>query len=296
MGINCNTAKNSPLRFCNPYDFTKSHPTTSLITIDNSTKDSITYTKHNGETGKWNIGVQYEYNVPYCIYVYSSTDLVFYNNTPICFLSTKNNYAEQIIKLLHPYTKMNRIPKEIFDSKSTIYYFSNSVVGKDSITNLYIRKYYVDWPVKRIDNNVNTFNNTAIKYLTGTVSMTGNPDFVGLHVTSITKNANQKSYTLWDDGNFSNLPGNVDIDVVIKVTGFDVSIMESIDLFKTYLGERTIDRDGYYRIQWHYEQNDEYTGNYILFAVINLIDGLTDGQTYDTDLKIEVLPKQLIYY
>ena len=268
-------------------------PTTSLIHITNKTVNSLKYTKDATETGSWDVGIYYTANVPYFMYVNGSYERIFKDPFTNGLVIQEDYIQKHSIRLNKKFTKIPRIDQNLYKVPSIGYNLDNKVTGQESSVSYYYRNFYVDFPVIRIENNVNVFNQTVSDYVTGTVEMSNNPDFVGIKVTSITKVVGKKSYILWDDGSSYNLPEEgLDLDIVVKITGFDSSIMNNITFFNVDGYTPTIiNKDGFYRIKQHFNKHDTSNTNYMVFSTINLVDGLTDGQTYNTDLKIEVLHK-----
>lgn len=293
-GNNNSVAKrNRILSLCIPYDMRDSRPTTSKIHITNKTVNSLKYTKDATETGSWNVAIYYRANVPYFMYVNGTYERIFKDPIQNGLVIHKDNVEKQSIRFYKKFTKIPRISQNFYKVPGIGYYLFNKVKGQESSVSCYYRNFYVDFPAIRIENDANVFNQTIQDYVTGTVEMSNNPDFVGIKVTSITKVEGKRSYILWDDGSSYNLPEEgLDLDIVIKITGFDSSIMSSITLFDIDgYTPIMINKDGFYRIKQHFNKHDTPNDNYMIFSTVNLVDGLTNGQTYNTDLQIEVLHK-----
>lgn len=294
-GNNNSVAKrNRILGLCIPYDMRDSRQTTSKIHITNKTVNNLKYTKDATENGSWDVAVYYKANVPYFMYVNGTYERMF-KDPIVNGLVIHEDYVEkQSIRFYKKFTKIPRISQNFYKVPGIGYYLFNEVKGQESSVSCYYRNFYVDFPAIRIENDANVFNQTVQDYVTGTVEMSNNPDFVGIKVTSITKVEGKRSYVLWDDGSSYNLPEEgLDLDIVIKITGFDSSIMSDITLFYIdgYTPKTIINKDGFYRIKKHFNKQDQPNSNYMVFSRVNLVDGLTNGQTYNTDLKIEVLHK-----
>lgn len=293
-GNNNSVAKrNRILGLCIPYDMRDSRPTTSLIHITNKTVNSLKYTKDATENGTWNVDIYYRANVPYFMYVNGSYERIFKDPIINGLVIHEDNVEKQSIGFYKKFTKIPRISQNFYKVPGIGYYLSNKVKGQESSVSCYYRNFYVDFPIIRIENYVNVFNQTVQNYVTGTVEMSNNPDFVGIKVTSITKVEGKKGYVLWDDGSVYNLPEEgLDLDIIVKIIGFDSSIMENITLFDVNGYTPTIiNKDGFYRIKQHFNKQDQPNSNYMVFSTVNLVDGLTNGQTYNTDLEIEILHK-----